>query len=540
MLRTFLLYTLLRCLQTSGAGDLYRWLKMPQERKRFTARFRVARRRPLCGPFLDDIPSTTVHCIEEYLEVCRDLESKYEGTSKIVYRGQTQDHFLPGTSQVSLLPSRARDAPEGHIRYHTPRMLYTYREYLHSARQHHIDFVSRTRHHKWLYQEVMDFGGVCPLPEAEALALQPEARFLMSLFPRRTSPYLFDAALQHYGFPTLNLDVTGSPLVALYFALHRFVPNAKLSLTAQPAAEGGVIYLMGVPDGIAEFPCSTSRFGVYTGPRSLDLFEMTYDNDSRARRQYGLMLVEAGHVWADEPPHFNIYASYIKHRLRLSVGFWKDASTRRFIDAGLGGWLFPGLGVDTLFRWFRETSPRHFPDYALGPGQRLKYSGGRFEFMQRRRIVLAGSDASSVLKWLRLTWPGRAGWLEIVPLESVRLIAADSTQKEPLDIVVTCESKLHNAVKLQNEITELGQRAGRLFVSFPSGHIGDVVPRQPVLLVSIGGVPYATFSDQFDTDFNLQQKVFEALSLLTRMRYEVRMKPLPEQWECALKSLRTI
>ena len=539
-MRTALLYTLLRILQKGGAGDLYRWFKMPQQRKRFAERFRIAASRPMSGPEVDKGPAATVNSIDEYLDLCRTLETQYEGSSRIVYRGQTRDHFLPNTNpqQISLLPSLARgDNPPKH---HTSRMLRIYREYLFNARKHHITFLSKTRRHAFLLEEVLDTGGLCPFPDAQMLADQPDARFLMSLFPMRTDPYLFEAALQHYGFPTLNLDVTCSPLVGLYFALHRFAETENGSLAANPTGGGGVVYLMSVPEGSAEFPTTSSRFGVYRGPRSVDLFEMTYDNNGRPRRQYAVLLVEAGHVWADDPPQFNIYSTYLRHRIQLSADFWKEPSTRRFIDAGLGGWFLPGADVDTLFRWFREIAPRHFPDYSVGPWQKIEYSGGRFEFLQPRRIVLTGSDAAAVLRILMFTWPGRAGWLEILPLDEVKRIASDPGKRESLDIVVTCEPALQDAVRMQEEITQMGTSSGRLFTSFATGHLGDYRASPAALPVVIGEMPYLVFNDPYDSDFDHQRKLFDCLRLLTRLRYDRRMNPGAGQWETYLLAPNTV
>ena len=67
----------------------------------------------------------------------------------------------------------------------------------------------------------------------------------------RNSEHFPIALLQHYGVPTTALDVTFNPVIALWFACHRFVPSipGKGNVRFSPATyeknlEEGVVYLM--------------------------------------------------------------------------------------------------------------------------------------------------------------------------------------------------------------------------------------------------------------------------------------------------------
>jgi len=149
--------------------------------------------------------------------------------------------------------------------------------------------------------------------------------------------------------------------------------------------------------------------------------------------------------------------------------------------------------------------------------------------MNTYRIVLTGSDASEVFRILEPTWHGRLGKLQILPKSEVFRLSSDSKEQEKLDIVVACEPELYKAERLNDKIVNLAYKSGRFFVTFPTGHFGDSRPYK-YREFRDGGIRYSISEDPYDFDFSIQQQIFSAMLLLSKARYNRRMKPDVKNW----------
>jgi FRG domain len=502
-----------------------RRLKMHRRRRWLHTNIAQHVARPIDGPELPNVAATTVNSIEEFLQLCDGLEESAPTAETVVYRGQNREFFLEPTRQISLLPCLAR--PSQKPTAHTWRMEQAYRKYLRAVAYRHISRLKQTTNEEFFFREMVKRYGMAWTPEGRFLADTPQGRFLLKLYPVLPNPWLLEAALQHYGFPTFALDATHSPLIALYFALHDFQRGARGALEPVPQNDKGVVYVLSVPK---ETPYGR---GVVPWPRLAELYDMTLDNFSRPRRQFAVLLYEAGYFDVPDPPHTNVYSSFIRHIIRFSNEFWNTSSVREFIDVRLGSWLFPSIDVDMLYRKLRSTSRRWFPVYNAGAHGRLRFED-QFEFTRPRRIVLTGSDAGRVDAELFTTWHSRMGWIEQLPVEEVLRLASSSGGPEPLDIVVVCEPFLWQSEQLHDKIHAAGFGHGRLFVILSTGVVGDVQPSYRHLTTNIGGTIYATSNDPYDADYNLQNRLFQAQLELSRSRYRRRMKPGADNWKSFL------
>lgn len=405
----------------------------------------------------------------------------------------------------------------------------------------HTEFVSRSSRERELLSRLL----ADPLfrylpPEGAFLADIPIGRFLLGIFgPRAT---LFEAALQHYGYPTLNLDVIYSPLVALYFATHTFQVQESGALLPKPKHEGGLVYVMGLPDeglkldGEPMGQLALKGRIAATRPRIADLFALSFDNDSRPRRQYGALLAELTVLYWDGKAYrlpdgvqCNSYASWVRHRIRLSRHFWDDPATHRFLGANLGAWFFPGPDVDLLLQELRSAEPGAFPVYDVAE-RTLRHPLSQFEFLRRWRIVLTGKDAPTVRGLLASSWHQHSGWIEVLPLAQVMTIASDIQQRELLDVVVACENDQAESHNLKEMILDQGRRAGRTFVALASLVRGDAqTPRARVY--TVGGEVWVDFDDPYSSSLQYQRAFFDAIIYLSRLRYEKHMRPEPPKWE---------
>jgi hypothetical protein len=489
------------------------------------------------------IPTTQVDSIEQYLNICQDLERRAP-KEKLFFRGQIKEYTLP-ICQISLLPKALRETPINIPTRHPQRLHKAYGTYMDIVLNRHTEFVSRSSNEQKLFRRLLSDPVFRLLPEGDFLANTPVGRFLLSLFgPRAT---LFEATLQHYGYQTLNLDATYSPLVALYFATHELRAQESGALRPEPMPDGGLVYVMALPDkGLTldgkDMGDLAGRGRVtQTRPRIADLFELSFDNNSRPRRQYAILLAEMAVLYWDGETYrlpdgvqCNSCSYYVQQRIRLSRHFWDNPGVHRFIGANLGTWFFPDPKVDLIFRELRSADPRNFPVYEVGK-LALRHPHGQFEFLQHRRIVLTGGDAQNARDVLASSWFERVGWLEILPFAGVMSIASDRQEREPLDVVVACEKTAEKSNRLKEIVLDEGQKAGRTFVALESFPRGDIQSPIKSRYVMIGGELWTDVDDLYEDRLQHQRALVDALLSLSRIRYERVMRPEPSKWESFLE-----
>lgn len=504
--------------------------------------------RPLSGPKVQDLATIEVHSIEQFLETCGDIEERFPD-DRLIYRGQTDEYTLDGSDVLSLLPGAARNHPTPNVGADfASNLKKAYAGYVDGVIDQHIDFIARSSHEGGLLRRLIRdplFREV--LPDGTFLANTPVGRFLLNLYQPGT--LLFEAALQHYDHRTLNLDASYSPLVALYFATHRRHEPAAGVYSLQPEEKGGFVYVMDLPEegltldgeGMASL-ASRGRIQP-THPRIANLFELTFDNESRPRRQYAILLAEVTALYWDgqsyripDEVQLNSYADYVRFRIRLSSRFWEDRGTHRFLNANLGAWFFPGPEIDRLQSALLSAAPKT-PRYDIGPTQ-LQHPDGRFEFLNPWRIVLTGPDAINVRQYLTSSWHTHAGWVEQLPIERVIEIAADVEQREQLDIIVVCENDQNQSNVFAEKILTTGRKSGRTFVVLPS-YVRGTSPRAESRLFVVGGETWVDFNDHYGTSEQFQRGLFNAMLELLRIRYERQMKPKPSDWRSFLHLVNT-
>jgi len=389
---------------------------------------------------------------------------------------------------------------------------------------------------------MIDARGAPRNPAARLLANTPTGRFLLRLHSRMPTwlfdvarelhgfpldappnPWLFEAILQHYGFPTFALDVTHSPLVALYFSMYSFRRGRLGALEPILTDDSGVVYVLLIPKD------TPYRRGIVEWPRLSGLYDLSLDNFSRPRRQFAALLPEAGYLELTESapadqadlflkrsavvPQASVYGSYIHHVIRFSPRFRESPGARRIVAANLGAWLFPPEEIDLLYRRLRSASRRWFPVYNFRYAAEIPRREDQFEFTRARRIVLVGSDSGTVRRTLGPIWQCQMGWIEELPVEEVLRLASTCGEPERLDIVFACERDLRKASELQELIHTTGFRNGRLFGTMATG--GEAQP-----------------NDGFED--HLQNMLFEGQLELSRARYDRWMKPEPDRWETFL------
>jgi hypothetical protein len=497
--------------------------------------------RPLTGPATHTIETFIAHTLEEYLSLCKILEDR-SADEQLFYRGQTKEYFLDDGVTVSLKPVCARSPKGGPPPIHLRAFQFqsAYLEYIDDAIDEHIRFASRSPSEERALRQFVTQPQSRIFGEGAAIDESPFGRFLLFLYgPRRT---LFEAALQHYGWPTLSLDVTYSPLVALYFAATRIRRRRDGVAHAERVAKGGAVYLLDFPEkGISIHGQPMNRFSLTdfhpTGLRVANLFELMMDNEIRPRRQYAAMLAEAAVVYFDSKYHahvadqanLNCYSDYIRHRILFAPEFWNASDTQEFLKAPVGAWLFPPEQIDTLLRRLRSVDGLRIPTYDVGTFA-VRHPAHRLELCKKWRIVLTGPDAANVRKRLLSTWFDHVGHLELMPLREVMRLADDKSVGEIFDVVVSCDEDPRAAQRMSNKILSKGEAAGKLFVGFATFVRGKLQNRERSMTFKIGDQAWISWDDNYDFTYYIQKMIFDAIIYLSRLRYEDVVKPDPKDW----------
>jgi hypothetical protein len=238
-----------------------------------------------------------------------------------------------------------------------------------------------------------------------------------------------EAMLQHYEIPTLCLDVTISPIVALFFATHQ-------ELVPQQA--DGVVYVLTVDKRALKR--GPSRHAALHFPRFQPLYDVFDDNDIRPRRQGGATLMEVH--WGnfgegDEPvPDVNAYTRYLTCAIHPTSGFYQHKDYCDYFSRQNPARYYPNTGVDALLRKLRSTRKKHIPRPKTAGG--VPDPIGRFVLLSgRMKIVLTGSAASVIDSMLFGSWLQQWCVLEAQSKDVIR--RRISSARAQVDIVVFCE-----------------------------------------------------------------------------------------------------
>lgn len=136
------------------------------------------------------------------------------------------------------------------------------------------------------------------------------------------------ALLQHYGVPSTGLDVSFEPLVALFFATHRFLPKAGRYFQK---ANDGVVYILN-----PNRKCLQDLRGGKNLPSA----------GLRGKRQHGALL------FASNPDEVDL-SSYIKHKVIVSEKTWDESNPE--INKFNESILFPSIDEDEFYRKLLEV-----------------------------------------------------------------------------------------------------------------------------------------------------------------------------------------
>jgi hypothetical protein len=377
-----------------------------------------------------------VDSVTEYLTLCEALASQADDRHEIFFRGQTNEFLVPGSDKISLMPVAARVAPiqpDIEARYLLEQR---YRQYVKSMVDEHLsaigisdkrmsDFVKLFTGLKWRSpRNLLNYAH-----NNLDLVGHPLSRLLSFLTERNLNTMSIEAILQHYEIPTLCLDVTISPLVALFFATHH---------NLVPQQTGGVVYVLIVDKRALKR--GPSQHAALHFPRFQPLHDIFHDNDIRPRRQGGAILMEIH--WGnfgegDEPiPDVNAYTRYLACAIHLTTAFYQDKDYSDYFSRQNPARYYPDRDVDALLGKLRSTRRKHIPLPKTTGG--MPDPIGRFVLLSgRMKIALTGSAASVIDRILFGSWLQQGCVLEVQSKEVIR--RRISSARAQVDIVVFCE-----------------------------------------------------------------------------------------------------
>jgi len=210
------------------------------------------------GPNKDSIRRYAVRELQEYFDVFKRNTEEIGSDFEVLLRGQDQEYLLPGTNEISLLPTAGRS---GATLQEAGKVIQkVYKSYWLSVLKTHFEEVgmsgSETQALLYVLGNEMEaiFGDLRDPRRARAFPLRstligsvPLKRFGDEILSHAFNPITFKATTQHYGLTTLNLDVTLSPVVALFFATHKLQRDNAGALLACRNDKVGVVYILSVP-----------------------------------------------------------------------------------------------------------------------------------------------------------------------------------------------------------------------------------------------------------------------------------------------------
>jgi hypothetical protein len=484
------------------------------------AKLRIAQKKlPLSGPPQDRIERKEVKSIDEYLAITEKIRAKCPPGFQLFFRGQTREHVLPDSDQIALLPSAAR--PGVTAWRPSRRLVKAYKSYFELFLRAHWRAFGLTK----AASDVLtgDVSFVKLLVEAP---ITPLVEFRIRLSDRFWNWSTVKATWQHYGFPTLNLDVTWSPLVALFFATHQLGGTPFGVTESNKNCNTGVVYALFVPDTPNVYTSRKGKKGFpkrqISRPRYVSLFDLFLDNDTRPRRQAGALLTEASYYWSKEVSQLNIYSQYIRFAFDIPPSFCNADENREFFDPALPGRFFPGSSVDSLYSALMKTGTKsQIIRYSVS-GRGQKDPAGRFEHIIRRKIILVGSEAAQCKQLIAHTWLG--GYHPEVRTFK-QTIALIKRPQECIDVVMCCEPTKAKAIKLGKRLNNAAQIAGRtVMISFSAYTLalaGLKKEFQPKVTVQTGDMFLPALTDTHDSDIAHQTGLLDNLLKVNSLRTRI-------------------
>jgi len=494
--------------------------------RRVAHSMQVQRRMPIKGPHKRAVARYAVSDVDEYLRVCRDAVHQHVASPNvnIFYRGQPKEYCTPGTDEILLLPSGGR--PGASACEPSDTLVRAYRRYWDSVMDAHFHGVGITK------KEIDVFRRARNNPVGlEHFTLM--GWFQNEFVRRADSPYTLEATAQHYGLPTLNLDVTWSPLVALFFALHGFMWNSDGALESRLNDGIGVVNVLAVSSE-PRHHTQKVQGNVYDVAlhRHVDLFDLFYDNDSRPRRQAAALLTEVGDLGYEEVLQMNHYATYITCVIEIPPEVSESDSGRQFVHSVGVNRLFPGSASDSLYKRLRRADPSRIIRYASSRGSKNDPLG-RFEYLVNRRILLVGSDAGAVRALLRGSWFARQNAVEVMPIDQAKACLRDRSQ-DRLDAVVACEPVLEKAHRIAKDIELTASRSNRITVVLASGYApGSVGPKGHFggIATVVGEQLHRAGFDSHESDAHLQNALLRGLLTVSRLRTQRWLSGIHAGWQ---------
>ncbi len=273
------------------------------------------------------VPSVTVRSLNEFLGVCAKASKAKRRSCIITYRGQTRDYvFDDGT--ISLLNTHERQStnfvkkPGGTV-FDEPMFSNPFfREFLQN-----LNLTERRE------------GDIDALRDANGLQIFYVLRILQGL-------------LQHYGFPTVCIDVSKDPIVALWFALHRRAPvrgvltkeQVNLVTYEESGTDYGVVYILEVPR-----PEIGRLRKVVENVLCADLMRELPNPSWRPARQSALALSQD--EWGVlAGVNFNRIAACIQTRVVVTQDIL-DSLDRKERRKCTMQWLFPPISQDSTYNY---------------------------------------------------------------------------------------------------------------------------------------------------------------------------------------------